>query len=470
MGRALRVTVVAALGAALCTGPGVASTLAAPERLTAVVSYDRWTDPGSLGSARVEVVRTYPRLDAAEIRAPFAELARLVRRPGIRGVVPDAELRPSGSSVDGAAKGVYAWEHLDEEAGRAGAGRGVTVALVDTGVSDTWGLRRSSGRLVDGVDTSGESRLTDGYGHGTFMAGIIGGGTFASGNERGVGVAPGARIVNVKVADASGTTSLTKVLAGFDWVIANRAVHSIDVASFSFSRTRPGTGYGPDPLTDAVERVREAGISIVVSAGNVPGEVGDPGFDPRVLTVGAAALGIGKPRVADFSGGAVVAGVVKPDVVASGVHMLSSLPPDSLIAQQNPGSQRRDGLWRGTGTSQATAVTAGVVAIFLAEFPGATPRQVKASVRAAATKVSGRHGGAGLVAIPNKLRDGTDGPGSGDGGGDGEGGFDAGSWSSNSWSAGSWSAGSWSSNSWSAGSWSSSSWSAGSWSRADDAK
>ena len=153
--------------------------------------------------------------------------------------------------------------------------------------------------------------------------------------------------------------------------------------------------------------------------------------------------------VASFSGGATVAGVVKPDLVASGVGVLSVLPSSSAIAREHPDAARGT-LWRGSGTSQATATTAGVAALFLQAFPDATPRQVKASLRRAAGAVEGADAGAGLLQLARRLADGTADAGAGSGGrGDGEGGFDANSWSANSWSANSWSANSWSANSWS---------------------
>jgi serine protease AprX len=427
---------------------GLAAPVAAGA-VTVVVSYD---DASALRGLRVEAVHPHVRTAVVEVRS----VAALSATPGIRGISPDLPLRPTSNGGQVSADGVFSWEQLGGQAGRPGAGAGVRVALVDTGVSDTVALSRASGRLVDAVDTSGTGTMTDGYGHGTFMAGVVAGGPVEGTGSRGLGVAPGATVVNVKVADATGTTSLSKVLAGLDWVVANAG--SVDVMSFSFSRSRPGPGYGPDPLTDAVERVRAAGVLPVVSAGNTPGEVGDPGFDPRVLTVGAANLTASPAAVAGFSGSAVVAGVAKPDVVASGVGVLSVLPPDSAIAVGSPGARRTGLLWRGSGTSQATATTAGVAAMFLAAFPSATPRQVKASLRAAAAPISG-DAGAGLVNVPHRLVGGTDGTSPNDGGGDGEGGFDANSWSANSWSANSWSANSWSANSWSANSWSANSWS-----------
>jgi serine protease AprX len=447
------------LAAALVSGGLVAAPAAAT--LTAVVTFAG--SPVALPG--VHVTGRYGAVRAATVTGTPAALAALARRPGVRGVAPDAPMVPT-STREGAAGSVLAWERLGGEAGEAGAGAGVRVALVDTGVSDTAALDRASGRLVDAVDTSGEKRriAVDGYGHGTFMAGVIAGGAVEGTGDHALGVAPGATILNVKVADANGTTSLAKVVAGLDWVAAHAG--SVDVASFSFSRTRPGTGYGADPLTDAVERVRDAGVTVVVSAGNDPDQVGDPGFDPRVVTVGAADTRTADVNVAGFSGSGVVAGVVKPDLVGSGVGVLSVLPPESLIARSNPGSRQSDLLWRGSGTSQATAQAAGEAALFLATFPDASPADVKASLRTAARPLGDRRAGAGLLRSTKKLVSGTDAAGA-PSAGTGEVGFDANSWSANSWSANSWSANSWSANSWSANSWSANSWSANSWSRGD---
>jgi serine protease AprX len=279
--------------------------------------------------------------------------------------------------------------------------------------------------------------------------------------NKAVGIAPAASVVVVKVADSAGNTSLSAVVAGLDWVAQHAA--SIDVANLSFSHSRPGSGYGGDPLNAAVERVAAAGVVPVVSAGNNPDEVGDPGFDPRALTVGAADLR-SKPDVASFSGSATVAGVQKPDVVGNGVSVLGVIPSGSVVATQNPGAHAVGDLWRGSGTSQATAIASGTAALLLQAHRDATPAQVKGSLRTAARDLSGTRDGAGLLDTTDRLVSGPDGQAL-DGSGDlsGEGGFDASSWSASSWSASSWSASSWSASSWSASSWSASSWSGASW-------
>lgn len=454
-------------------------TVAAPAGpvLQAVVAYDGRT----VSVPGISIVTELTAIREAVVRGTPAALARLASARGVLGVFPDGPVVLSGQG-GGTGSGVPAAQGLGGAAGKKDAGRGVTVAVVDTGVADTEALSRASGRLVDGVDTSPltsggapvtSGRFDDSHGHGTFMASLVAGGPVEGSGGKAVGIAPAATVVVVKVADAAGDTSLSSVVAGLDWVTAH--ADAIDVANLSFSRTRSVDGYGTDPLNAAVERVAAAGVVPVVSAGNNPDEVGDPGFDPRALTVGAADLKSGKPAVASFSGSAVVAGVQKPDLVANGVSVLGVLPPDSVVARQNPSARAAGALWRGTGTSQATAIASGAAALLLQQHPGATPAQVKASLRTSARDLPGTRDGQGLLDPTSKLVSGPDGAAL-DGSGDltGEGSFDASSWNASSWSASSWSASSWSGASWSgarwngerwvASSWSASSWSASSWS------
>src|SRR4051812_33691412 len=323
-------TLLALLGATALTAiaPG------GPVR-QAVVAYD--------GSAvhvpGISVVRELSAIREAVVRGTPAALARLAGARGVLGVFPDDRVVLSGKD-GGSGSGVAATEGLGGAAGKKDAGRGVTVAGVDTGVSDTAALSRTSGRLVDGVDTSplttGGAPLTSGrfgdvHGHGTFMASLVAGGPVEGTKNKAVGIAPAATVVVVKVADASGDTSLSSVVAGLDWVTAH--ADTIDVANLSFSHTRSMDGYGADPLNAAVERVAQAGVVPVVSAGNTADEVGDPGFDPRALTVGAADLKGKKPAVASFSGSAVAAGVAKPGGGAHGGSGLGVLPRGAALAQ-----------------------------------------------------------------------------------------------------------------------------------------
>jgi serine protease AprX len=359
-------------------------------------------------------------------------------------------------------------------------GHHVNVALLDTGVSDTPALNRASGRITDGVDVSqlangGDARtdgtFTDGFGHGTFLASLIAGGRVPGSGLRAIGVAPSARIVVVKVADSGGNTSLSQVLAGLDWVASH--ARAIQVVNLALAVDRPtGDLYGADPLNAAIEHVRSKGVVVVAAAGNQPGEVGDPGLDPQALTVGAADVSGRDPVVAPFSGSGDVDGVQKPDVVAPGVHVLGVMPAGSEIATQNPDGLQPNGLFRGSGTSEATAITTGVVAAYLSTNRHADPLQVKSAVRRAARDMSGDGAGAGLV----RMVRGHGGRGSAEAAG--EAGFDGKAWQANAWtgvdgwqsqlesmwSADAWDATTWSATTWSATTWSSSKWSATTWS------
>jgi serine protease AprX len=438
-------------------GAAALAALPAGRVLQAVVSYDG----APQGAAGVTVVGSLPSLGMAVVRGKEDALARLARTPGVRGLDLDGTVVLNSAPSKDDNRSVLASAGLGGAAGSAGAGAGVRVALVDTGVSDTAALNRRSGRLVDAVDASTPGTLRtggtylDGYGHGTFMASVLAGGPVAATGGKAVGVAPGATVLNVRVAKSDGSTSLSRVLGGLEWI--SEHADDVDVANLALSHDRPHKAYGADPLTDAVEKVRDAGVTVVVSSGNTRGEVGDPGFDPRVLTVGAADLGTG--RVAPFSGSDVVHGYAKPDVVASGVDVVGLLPTGSVVERDPSTKHLGHGLFRGSGTSQSTAITSGLAAILLAANPAATPLQVKASLRCAASDLRGHRDGAGLVRTTTDLCSGTDGQAL-DGSGDlsGEADFDASSWAASSWAASSWAASSWAASSWAASSWAASSW------------
>ncbi len=465
------------LAPALATGPGAAP--AAPA-LQAVVSYDGALPPVD----GVRVRSRMPAVGGALVTGDAGALRRLASSPGVRSVVPDAAVRVTSGPLPTDRWGVPGWASLEAPA-ELGAGAGVRVAVVDTGVSDTEALDRASGRLVDAVDTRGvreggqpvlggaEGPLVDEHGHGTFQASLIAGDTVAGSRGYPVGVASGATVLVVRVAEADGATSLSQVVAGLDWVAAHP--EQVDVLSLALAVDAPDGTPVPDPLTVAVERVREAGVVAVVSAGNDPDRVGDPGYTPGALTVGAADPRTGE--VAARSGSGAVAGQVKPDLVAAGASVFGVLPPESALARANPRAHLTGHVYRGSGTSQATAVVSGAAAVLLAQSPGLDPDDVKATLRAGAVDLPGERDGAGLLTSLTAVTEGASpfGDAAPPAGGSGDAwsadswsaaanAWSANSWSANSWSANSWSANSWSANSWSANSWSANSWSANSWS------
>ena len=264
-------------------------------------------------------------------------------------------------------------------------GQGVNVAVLDTGISP---LPDFAGRLVDGVDLSGGNNpWNDQYGHGTFVAGLIAGDGASSGGQY-MGEAPGAGLVSVKVAGASGNTNLATVIEGVGWTIAHASVDNIRVLNMSLGYI-PQTSTVLDPLDQAVERAWEAGITVVVSAGNSGpgnGTILSPGDDPLVITAGAVDDG-GQTDPSDdtmttFSsvGPTNPDGWFKPDLVTSGRSVVSLRDPGSTIDVQNPSARVGGANFVGSGTSFSSAITAGAAALLLSADPSYTPDTVKGTL------------------------------------------------------------------------------------------
>jgi serine protease AprX len=309
-------------------------------------------------------------------------------------VVPDAVMHPtsatfSASSVDTQVAALDPRDDLSPD-----AGRGVTVALIDTGVSDTPDLQGN--RLVRGIDLSGDGDGIDHYGHGTFMAGLIAGDGSASANAptQHLGVAPAARILSVKVAGADGSASVSRVIAAIGWVISHRDTYHVSVMNLSFGVDFP-MPYFANPLDGAAEAAWASGITVIAAAGNEGADsVTSPGDDPYVITAGATntagTASTSDDSVTAWTGTEAFRGYAKPDVVAPGISVISLRDPGSTIDVQHPEGRVDDTYFRGSGTSMSTAIVSGAAAVLLSHHPGATPDDVKgALVDGAATTADG---------------------------------------------------------------------------------
>jgi serine protease AprX len=256
-------------------------------------------------------------------------------------------------------------------------GAGVTVAVVDTGIADVPDL---AGRVVRRLDFTGTGN-GDGYGHGTFMAGLIAGsGASSGGTYR--GVAPSASLIDIKVADAKGSTDLITVLRGLQWVSDHSRQVKVLNLSLSSGSTLP---YQIDPLNQALRSLWHRGVTVVVPSGNEgpdAGTVTAPGNDPLLLTVGGLDDGGTADRRDDVVGvwsgrGPTSQGDPKPDLVAPGGHVVSLRSPGSVVDMTAPQARVGDHYFKGSGTSMATAVTSGIVAVTLAAQPKLGPDSIK---------------------------------------------------------------------------------------------
>ena len=288
-------------------------------------------------------------------------------------------------------------------------GKDVTVALIDTGVAPVPGLTDKDDKVVNGPDLSFDgqwpaTRYVDAFGHGTHLAGIIAGrdekwdrkkpqaGLFA-------GVAPDARLLNVKVGSADGGADVSQVIAALDWVVQHRREGGMNVrvVCLAYGTASPQP-WQVDPLAHAVESAWRAGLVVVTAAGNDGLEAPSllmPALDPHVLAVGAVdpvgTLSTADDVVAAFTNGG--SSVRRPDVVAPGRSVVSLRVPGSYADTMSP-EGRVEGdqsarFFRGSGTSQATAFVAGQVALLLEERPKLTPDQVKALLVSTARPLSG---------------------------------------------------------------------------------
>ncbi len=463
---------------------------------------------------------------------PESAVARLERHPAVAWLSRDRSVSLSHTSSADPSAGPTSLFHLADTVrakqvwGAGLSGAGVDVAVLDSGVVPVNGLT-TPGKVVDGPDLSFESgqadlRHLDTYGHGTHMAGIIAGRDDSVAtpvreisHQQFVGIAPDARVVNVKVADSEGATDVSQVIAGIDWVVQHGRSNGLNIRVLNLSFGTDGVqDYRLDPLAHAVEQAWRRGVVVVVAAGNEgygDARLNNPAYDPYVLAVGGSdGRGTASPDddvVAGWSSRGDASR--RPDLVAPGASVVSLRDPGSRLDRDHSGARVGERFFRGSGTSQAAAVVSGAAALLLEQRPGLSPDQVKALLTSTAhpLPLADREAqGSGLLDVkaatsaptpwttqtwPRSMGTGSLELARGSGHVTVAGtpllgeqsvflsAWDAfgwstgllsgttwsgGDWTGNSWTGNSWTGGSWSGNSWSGNSWSGNSWSGKSWS------
>src|SRR5438270_963859 len=306
-------TTAAVAGLALAsTGPAVAATTTPGGTRLAAGGYIVQASSESVAAAAGlraggTVVAPLGIVDGVDARLSRPAIADLGRQAGIQ-LSPDLPIAAQGTTYGGGSSAAQLTRMDVGPNWSPSAGQGVGVALIDTGVTNVPGIDPS--HLVAGPDFSGEGTTADGYGHGTFMAGLIVGN--GVGGSQGVpGVVPGATVVSVKVADSQGRTTLGQVIQGIGWAVENAQTFNIRVMSISLGASMPMNPNG-NPLDAAVEAAWGAGIAVVAAAGNAgPGMVDSPGDAPLIITSGSETTSgpVAMPDWSSYSG-------TKPDVLA----------------------------------------------------------------------------------------------------------------------------------------------------------
>jgi serine protease AprX len=275
-------------------------------------------------------------------------------------------------------------------------GKGVGIAMIDTGVARVAGL--SGANVVNGPDLSFEgqnplTRYVDGFGHGTHLAGIMVGKDPQAGFR---GIAPDAKLTSIKVAASDGAVDVVQVLAAIDWVIQHRnddPAHPVKVLTLAYG-TEGTADYKSNPLAFAVEQAWKAGIVVVVAGGNdgtTQPNLVNPAFDPYVVSVGAVddrgTTTTLDDVLSDFSSRGNTKRRV--DFSAPGRSVVSLRAPGSFIDVHYPTARVGTSLFKGSGTSQTAAVVSGAIADLLQARPTLTPDQVKALCRSNALDLFG---------------------------------------------------------------------------------
>src|SRR6185503_14420425 len=174
-------------------------------------------------------------------------------------------------------------------------GTGINIAILDSGIDAKHKSFAVSGKIKFSKDFTGENRVDDPWGHGTHVAAIAAG-DGAPTNGAYEGIAPAANLVNLRVLNSQGVGRVSGVLAALDWLLANKGNYGVRVVNMSLG-TPAINSYEDDPICNAVRKLVDAGVVVVVAAGNngkdangrkIYGAVHCPGNEPSAITVGAS--------------------------------------------------------------------------------------------------------------------------------------------------------------------------------------
>ncbi|CAK8721998.1 hypothetical protein GCAAIG_11630 [Candidatus Electronema halotolerans] len=310
-------------------------------------------------------------INGVAVKANGKDIKKIAKQQGVTGVYPDYVLHTNLADSVPLIGAPDVWDMYDAD-GNPVTGKGIRVAVIDTGIDYTHSafgscsaLNSGAGcRVVGGYDfVNDDADPMDDYDHGTHVAGII-----AGSDATITGVAPDALLYAYKVCNSSGGCSTSDVISGLERAAdpdgnGDTSDH-VDAANLSLG----SPSGGPDsPLSVAVDEAVDAGISVVVSAGNSGSSyssVGSPSAAAKAVTVGATDK---TDKLAPFSSRGPVEGfIIKPDLVAPGVSINSSV--------------RNGGYAAFNGTSMAAPHVTGAVALLRQLHPAWTPEQVKAAV------------------------------------------------------------------------------------------
>ena len=324
------------------------------------------------------------------------QLQDLSQDSDVAAVSGDVPVRAMASVSAEAIGADQVWEGVSRGM-RGFTGRGIGVAIIDTGIDARHPALR--GRVVLSLDftSARRNRNRDENGHGTHIAGIV------------RDIAPGAHSISLRAMGADGSGQTSSVLEAFDWAIEHRREWNIKIINVSLGHPVMESERD-DPLCQAVRRATDAGILVTVAAGNagktlegtpIVGGIFSPGNSPYALTVGAINTQQTVIRsddvMATYSsrGPTLIDGVLKPELVAPGSKIVGPVPGSAYLPTLLP--ERVTGAEAETymalsGTGLAAAAAAGAAALVL-ESRNLSPAETKLVLQFTSSRVAG----AGLI-------------------------------------------------------------------------
>lgn len=337
--------------------------------------------------------------------APLGLILDLLDLPGVVQIQQQNQMVPFMDVSARAVKARPSNEYRDQDVWDTLGydGTGVNVAVLDTGVDDEH--EALQGKFVAGYDATatfgetgdGTNNPDDSNGHGTHVAGTVmanpGDGTY-------MGVAPGARLIDVKVMSDAGVSNSGYTQDGIEWCIDHKDDFDIRILSMSFG-SMSGDDDGKSAEAETVNRAVEAGLVAVIAVGNGGSDgVGDKGIPSPAsadlaLTVAASydqdTVKRGDDEIAGYSnfgprrddGDDNEMDELKPEITAPGTDIMSTC---AFAPTGANGCSQNDQYIELDGTSMATPHISGVAALMLEAAPGLTPKQLDKAMTIAAER------------------------------------------------------------------------------------
>ena len=286
-------------------------------------------------------------------------------------------------------------------------GQGITVAVIDSGIDREKDLQvnpnkaKPDSRVIKQLSfNSNPGHLNDASGHGTHVAGIIGGSGYRSGGLF-AGIAPQVNLISLRISDDSGMAYESDAIEAMQWVLDNKDKYNIRAVNISINSTIESS-YHTSPLDAAAEILWFNGVVVVVSVGNKGSNSGyntakaAPANDPFIITVGASdergSPELSDDKISSFSTHSItIDGHSKPEIIAPGTDIISILGPDDWISDHPDRVVMNGEYFRLSGTSMSAPMVTGAVALLLQDEPDLTPDQIKYRLIKTAGVIGGRY-------------------------------------------------------------------------------